>query len=174
MKSVCYAAASLLAASFLLTGPASAQMQGPSEAGADSPHGAGYDAGFQDGLRAAMTRIGSMVQPGAEGSDHEMTGHMAHMHKMMGQMEDMHGMAEHHGGAGPKVVLLRGNAKIVLKCAARDSTTDCVNAAIDLLNHTAEKDETTRAKSPQLPQAAPSPAPAPTPPAGMPQGPHSH
>jgi hypothetical protein len=145
-------------------------MHGPSEAGTDSPHGAGYDAGFQDGLRAAMTRIGSMVQPGAEGSDHDMNGHMAH--KMMEHMEGMHGMGG-HGGAGPRVVLLRGNAKIVLKCAARDSTTDCVNAAIDLLNHTAEKDETTRAKSPQQPQAAPSPAPAPTPPAGMPQGPQA-
>jgi hypothetical protein len=167
MKSVCYAAASLLAASFFLTGPASAQMQGPSEAGADSPHGAGYDAGFQDGLHAAMTRIGSMV-----GSDHEMTGHMAHMHKMMGHMEGMHGMAG-DGGAGPKVVLLRGDAKIVLKCAARDTTTDCVNAAIELLNHTAEKDETTQAKSPQLPQAAPGPAPAPTPPAGQ-KGPQPH
>ncbi len=173
MKSVCYAAASLLAASFLLTGPASAQMQGPSEAGADSPHGAGYDAGFQDGLRAAMADIDSMVQARGGGSDHEMTGHMAHMHKMMEHMEGMHGMAG-HGGAGPHVVLLRGNAKIVLKCAARDSTTDCVNAAIVLLNHTAEKDETTRAKSPQQPQAAPSAAPAPTPPAGMPQGPQPH
>ena len=178
MKSVCLVAASLLATSFLLAGPASAQMQGPSEAGADSPHGPGYDAGFQDGLRAAIARIDSMVQPGAEGSDHEMTGHemtghMGHMHKMMEHMEGMHGMAG-HGGAGPHVVLLRGNAKIVLKCAARDSTTDCVNAAIVLLNHTAEKDETTRAKSSQQPQAAPSPAPAPTPPAGMPQGPQPH
>jgi hypothetical protein len=169
MKSVCFVAASLLAASFLLAGPASAQMHGPSEAGAE-PHGAGYGVGFQDGLRAAMARIGSMVQPGTEGSDHDMNGHMAH--KMMEHMEGMHGMGG-HGGAGPKVVLLRGNAKIVLKCAARDSTTDCVNAAIDLLNHTAEKDETTRAKSPQQPQAAPSPAPAPTPPAGMPQGPQA-
>jgi hypothetical protein len=172
MKSVAYAAASLLAASFLLTGPASAQMQGPSEARADS-HGPGYDAGFQDGLRAAMARIDSMVQPGAEGGDHEMAGHMAHMRKMKEHMEGMHGMAG-HGVAGPLVVLHRGNAKIVLKCAARDSTTDCVNAAIVLLNHAAEKDETARAKSPQQPQAAPNAAPAPTPPAGMPQGPQPH
>ncbi len=173
MKSVCYAAASLLAASFLLAGPASAQMQGPSEAEADSPHGPGYDAGFQDGLRAAMAHIDSMVQARGGGSDHEMTGHMAHMHKMMEHMEGMHGMAG-HGGGGPHVMLLRGNAKIVLKCAARDSTTDCVNAAIVLLNHATEKDETARAKSPQQPQTAPSPAPAPAPPAGMPQGPQPH
>ena len=93
-----------------------------------------------------MAHIDSMVQARGGGGDHEMTGHMAHMHKMMEHMEGMHGMAG-HGGAGPHVVLLRGNAKIVLKCAAHNSTTDCVNAAIVLLNHTAEKDETTRAKS---------------------------
>jgi hypothetical protein len=173
MKSVCYAAASLLAASFLLAGPVSAHMQGPSEAEADSPRGSGYDAGYEDGLRAAMSHIDTMVQARGGDSDHEMTGHMAHMHKMMEHMEGMHGMAG-HGGAGPLVVLHRGNAKIVLKCAARDSTSDCVDAAIVLLNHAAEKDETARAKSPQQPQAAPSPAPAPTPPAGMPQGPQPH
>ena len=172
MKSFAHAAASLLAASFLLAGPASAQMQGPSEAGADSPHGPGYDAGFQDGLRAAMAHIDSMVQARGGGSDHEMTGQMGHMQKMMEHMEGMRGMAG-HGGAGPHVMLLRGNAKIVLKCAARDSTTDCVNAAIVLLNHAAEN-ETARAKSPQQPQAVPNPAPAPTPPAGMPQGPQPH
>ena len=173
MKSVAYAAASLLAAFFLLAGPASAQMQGASEAGADSPHGPGYDAGFQDGLRAAMAHIDSMVQARGGGGEHEMTGHMAHMHKMMEHMEGVHGMAG-HGGGGPHVVLLRGNAKIVLQCAARDSTTDCVNAAIVLLNHASEKDETARAKSQQQPQAAPNPAPAPAPPAGMPQGPQPH
>lgn len=169
MKSVAYAAASLLAASFLLAGPASAQMQGTSEAEADS-HGPGYDAGFEDGLRAAMPSTGSKVQPGAGDSDREMNGHMAHMRKMKERMEGMRGMAG-RGAPGPHVVLLRGNAKIVLKCAARDSTTDCVNAAIVLLNHAAEKDETARPKSPQQPQAAPSPAPAPAPPAGMPQSP---
>ena len=173
MKSVAHAAASLLAACFLLAGPASAQMQGPSEAEADSPHGPGYDAGYEDGLRAAMSHIDSMVQARGGGSDREMTGQMAHMHKMMEHMQGMHGMPG-RGGAGPLVVLHRGNAKIVLKCAARDSTTDCVNAAIVLLNHAAEKDESARAKSPQQPQAAPNPAPAPTPPAGMPQGPQPH
>jgi hypothetical protein len=171
MKSVCYAAASLLAASFLLAGPVSAHMQGSSEAEADSPHGSGYDAGYEDGLRAQMSHTDSQARGGD--SEHEMTGHMEHMHKMMEHMEGMRGMAGHRGG-GPLVVLHRGNAKIVLKCAARDSTTDCVNAAIVLLNQAAEKDETARAKSPQLPQAAPGPAPAPTPPAGMPQGPQAH
>jgi hypothetical protein len=173
MKSVCYAAASLLAASFFLAGPASAQMQGPSDAGADSSHGSGYDAGFEDGLCAAMQDTGSKVQEGAGDNDREMNGHMARMRKMMEHMEGMRKMAG-RGGTGPRVVLLRGNAKIVLQCAARDSTTDCVNAAIVLLNHAAEKDETARAKPPQQPQAVPTPAPAPTPPAGMPQGPQPH
>ena len=89
-----------------------------------------------------MAHIDSMVQARGGDSDHEMTGHMGHMHKMMEHMEGMHGMAG-HGGAGPLVVLHRGNAKIVLKCAARDSTTDCVNAAIVLLNHAAEKENRT-------------------------------
>jgi hypothetical protein len=173
MKSVCYAAASLLAASLFLAGPASAQMQGPSEAEADSQHGPGYDAGFEDGPCAAIPGTGSKVQPGAGDSDRETAGHMAHMQQMKERMEGMRGMAR-RGAPGPHVVLLRGNSKIVLKCAARDSTTDCVNAAIVLLNHASEKDETARAKSPQQPQAAPSPAPAPTPPAGMPQGPQPH
>ena len=173
MKSAAYAAASLLAASFLLAAPASAQMQGPSEAKSDSSHGPGYDAGFQDGPRAAMARINSMVQGRAGGGEHEMAGHMGHMHKMMEHMEGMHKMGG-HGGGGPHVHALRGNAKIVLKCAAHNSTTDCVNAAIVLLNHAAEKDETARAKSPQQPQAAPTPGPAPAPPAGMPQGPQPH
>ncbi len=157
MKWTRYAAASLLPASLLLACPASAQMQGSPERGtAQSPGSTGYDAGFEDGLRAAMAHINAMVGSRGEGREHEMMGHMKGMHDMAGH-EETGGEA----GNGPSVKLVRGNARIALKCAADDSTEDCVNAAIVLLNHAAAKEP---AQAPQQPQ--PAPAPAPTPPAG--------
>jgi len=150
-------------------------MQGSPERGtAPSSGSAGYGAGFEDGLRAAMAHINAMVQSRAEGGEHEMTEHMGAMHGMMEHMRGMHGMAGHEetggeAGSGPSVKLIRGNAMIVLKCAADDSTEDCVNAAIVLMDRAAAKETS---QVPQQPQ--PALPPAPTPPAGGPQPPQSH
>jgi hypothetical protein len=172
MKSTYYAAATLLSATLLLACPALAQTQESTERGTAAPSGStDYDTGFEDGRRAAMSHMGAMTRPRAEGSGQEMTEHKGSMSGMMEHMGGMHRMAGHEdAGNGPRVTILRGNAKIILKCSASDSTKDCVSAAIILLNHTAEKCETEKAKAPQEPQ----PAPAPAPPASEPQAPHTH
>jgi len=149
MKTIAYAAASLLTSSLLLASPASAQAPGtPGPEPTPAPALSVYESGFQDGMRAAM----------------------AHWEEHMKGMRS----AEESGGepgSGPRVRLAKGNSMIALKCAADDSTEDCVNAAIILLDHAAgEKKETAQAKTPPQGPGAPPPPP---PPAG-PSAPQPH
>lgn len=138
MKTIVCAAASLLTSSLLLACPVSAQTQeSPEAAQAPAPAPSVYETGFQDGMRAAVAYF----------EEH---------------MKSMHGAEESGGepGGGPRVRLAKGNAMIALKCSADDSTEDCVNAAIILLDHAAgEKKETAQAKTPaQGPGTPPPPA----------------
>ncbi len=161
MKLISYAAASVLPAFLLLACPAAAQMPETREAApAPAPASGAYDAGFQDGLRAAMAHMDAMVRE--RGGRGGTTDHM----KMMEHMKRMHGVAGHEETAGepeggPRVKLVRGNAEIVLECAVDDSTEDCVNSAIVLLDHAAAEK---REKAQEQPAAPP-------PPAGGPQTP---
>ncbi len=163
MKTIAYAAASLLTSSLLLACPASAQMPGgPGPGPGPAPGPGAYETGFQDGMRTAMT-------------------HMGYGGGMM-EHKGMHGMGgpEEGGGepgSGPRVRLAKGNSMISLKCATDDSTEDCVNAAIILLDHAAaEKKESAQAKTAPQQQSQPSgpgTPPAPPPPSG-PGAPQPH
>lgn len=95
---------------------------------------------------------------------------MEHMRESGGRTEHMGGM-EGYGeksAKGAHFEFVRGNARIDVTCAPRDSTEDCVDAAITLMDHIAmEKKEMAQAKAPQQP--IPPGAPPPPPPPAQPQ-----
>lgn len=128
MKTIAYAAAGLLTSALFVASPASAQM-----AETPAPAQNHYEIGMHDGMSGDM-------------DEDAMMEHMKKMHEGM----------EGKSASGPVVRLVRGDAKLFLKCAADDSTEDCVNSAMVLLDHvTGQKKETAQAKTEQGKPAAP-------------------
>ncbi len=135
MKTIAYALGGVLASALLCLDPAAAQPMAGMPGG---PPPGPYEAGFQDGIRMAMAHM----QGGGE---------------TMGHME---GSGEKTGSAA-QFEFIRGNAKIEVKCAPRDTTEVCVKAAIALMDHIAvEKKEMAEMKPAPLPGALPPPPPA--------------
>ena len=139
MKTVTYAAAGLLGSYLLLVPPASAQ-QGDQSLGA-GPRS--YEAGYQDGLRAAREKYAGEILERVKGRSET------------GEDED------EDDSSGAHFRLIRGNARLDVKCSSEEPTEKCVESAILLMDHAGiETREAKAAPKPPVP-GAPLPPPAP-------------
>ena len=140
MKTVAYAAAGLLT-SLLLVPAACAQSQADQSQG---PNPGSYDTGYQDGMRAAREKYAADI-----------------IERMRGRSENGEDEDEDSSDSGAHFRLIRGNARLDVKCGSEDSTEKCVESAIMLMDRAGV--ERREAKAAPQPPAAGSSAPAPAP-----------
>jgi hypothetical protein len=143
MNTIAYATAGLLTSSLLLIPSALAQSQ---ESQGQGTKAGSYEAGYQDGMRTAREKYAQEI-----------------MERMRERSQTDEEEDEERPADGAHFRLIRGDARLDVRCSSEDSTEKCVEAAIALLDHISMERKEMQAKAKPQPPAPGAPLPPPTP-----------